>query len=135
LKYLLIIFLLPFTSKGQYIPDPTDYVQPYLLSDGRVIVGANTSLLNADSLETGIDTIFYKLEVSFPNQVSPVHVRIPSDSMLVYEMVLAMNAYAIWQRDPIVGNHWHIYDELRRPIEFLIRRGAVIWKIIETGQK
>lgn len=134
MKYLLIIFLLPFTSKGQYLPDPTDYVQPYLVSDGRII-GANTALLNPDSVETGIDTIFYRLMVSYPNNLSPVHIRAPTDPALVYEMVLAMNAYAIWQRDPIVGNHWHIYDELRRPIEFLIRRGAVIWKIIETGQK
>lgn len=122
------------TGYAQTLPDTPDWFMPYLANDGRII-GANTALLNRDSGEVNIDTIFYKIEVAYPNNISPVHVRVPSDSLLVYEMVLAMDAYAIWQRDPILGNHWHLHDALRRPIEFIIRRGAVIFKIVETGTK
>jgi hypothetical protein len=135
----LILCLVPACGFGQSeppLPDTVTWYQPYLLDDGRVI-GLNTALKNRDLNETDVDTIFYKIELSYPASISPVHVRIEGDTSLQYEVVLAMSAYAIWQRnsDPRIGNHWHLYDALRRPIEFIIAKGATIFKIVQTGTK
>ncbi|MEO7584891.1 MAG: hypothetical protein ABIS74_17985 [Ferruginibacter sp.] len=131
MKYLILTLLIPIFTTAQRYDDSTGWVQPYLLSDGR-IVGMNTNLLNVD--ETNADTLFLGMEVEFP--ASPgVTFAIPGDPLLKIRAIGGISGYAVRERTPALGQYWHIYDELRRPIEFLLGRGARIWKIQQTGQK
>ena len=131
MKYLLIIFLLPFTSKGQYIPeqDSVGYVQPWLTERGEIVM---MNVLAMDIRNVEYDTLNFWVEYQFPAGQTPYYTTVDG---LRFEPTLGLPCYAIKGTRPNIGQTWIMMLPNHQIVEALLIRGFRTTRIIQTGQK
>jgi hypothetical protein len=135
MKYLLIIFLLPFTSKGQYIPeqDSIGYVQPWLSERGE-IVWMNALAMDIRNVE--YDTLNFWIEFEFPPGQAPYSTKIYIEyDSLVFEPTIGLPCYAIKGTNSRLGQVWVMLLPNHQRVEALLIRGFRTTRIVQTGQK
>jgi hypothetical protein len=132
LNVLILILMVSDTCRAQNYDDSTGWIQPWLNSQTGIIQGMSVNLL--DVQDGRPDTLFLAILASNPTRPG-TFVSVKDDSLLRYRVLGEIECYAVKERSAALGQYWHIYDQLRRPIEFLLRRGIRIWQIQKTGEK
>lgn len=125
MKNILIVALTIFASACYAQFDSTiDNYKPYLIEKRR-ITGANTAALNKDLGQTTADTLHYWIIIL--DTTSGITAR-KRNGEVTYNFIYGIRGYGLWVIDPVIGNHWDLFDEKFR---LLRDRGVIITQIIE----